>query len=144
MFNRRVLGQRIAVRAEELLDCTTTVYDANDDVGIRNACIGVMINYTILFRDCPKQYVQEKNQCLDSVLHFVKVETKPPLQYRLLITLGTLVYYDEKTRQLAEEFGASGLVEKIGQSHKEKDETYFAAIEVMKCLITRIKTEDDD
>eukprot|EP00457_Paulinella_chromatophora_P005653 gb/GEZN01005670.1/.p1 GENE.gb/GEZN01005670.1/~~gb/GEZN01005670.1/.p1 ORF type:complete len:522 (+),score=71.92 gb/GEZN01005670.1/:70-1635(+) len=60
------------------------------------SCVGIFINYAVLFAEDPSKYEEPKVVCLSNVIEYLQTQSKDPkILYRLLVVLGSLLYCDD-------------------------------------------------
>jgi len=134
MFNRRILSRFISDRAEEIFDCIQTTLDKIKDEEYHTACIGVIINFAILFREDNKAYEQAKIMALSGVTGLLESESNTKLLYRLLVVLGTLIYRDENCLTIAQGLDAALVADRISKANSSDENIVAVAKEVASAL----------
>jgi len=113
-FSRRVLSIAVASRCEEVLDSVHQVVKRLEDENLRASGLALYINHTLLFNEDSKFYEAGKIQLLSSLPeHFSLPRLSPKLLYRLLVILGSLMYADSNTTELAVALEMSSSVQEV-------------------------------
>ena len=82
------------------------------DDGLRASCLALYINACLLFCEDSKFYEAGKVQLLSAMPeHLALPELSSTLLYRLLVLLGSLLYEDDNTRELAQALEVQPAVE---------------------------------
>jgi len=134
MFNRRILCRFISEKAEDVFDCIQGTLEKIKDEEFHTACISVHINFAILFREDSKAYEQPKIMALSGVTGSLESETNPKLIYRLLVVLGTLIYRDENSLEIAKGLEATALVERLSKANSTDDNIVQVGKELLTAL----------
>jgi len=101
-FSRRVLSIAVVSRSEEVLDSVFQVLKRLEDENLRSAGLALYINHTLLFNEDKQFYEAGKVQLLSSLPeHLLLPHLNSKLLYRILVILGSLVYEDASTTELA-------------------------------------------
>eukprot|EP00808_Paulinella_micropora_P002467 g33353.t1 len=99
------------------------------------SCVGVLINYAVLFAEDVKKYEEPKVVCLSNVMEYLQAKRKTPkIVYRLLVILGSLVYGDENMRSTACDLEFPSLVAEIAQENSTNKNIKEVSAELQKAL----------
>jgi hypothetical protein len=163
-FGRRVLAKAMGARFEGVLDGVLEAVKRFDDDNLRASCFALYINFTLLFIEDNQFYEAGKVQLLSrsththpSTIHTIlpspirrshsplsvlfslpELLTLPNLNsklvYRLLVILGTLLYEDPTTTELAVALEVGATVEQVRAAHSGDQAVQEVVKEVKQAL----------
>lgn len=133
MFSRRALFKILGARYEEILDKIASL-GGHADVKVRLSYLGLLVNFSILFREDPKQFAEAKVHCLSSLMELLSLESDPTAVYQALVVLGTLVYRDNNCKEMASGLEVEAAVQKQAQAFSGNARVSQCAAEVLQAL----------
>lgn len=101
-FGRRSLARAVGERAEMLFNELAALSGA-ENAKVRLEYVVLALNFTILVRDIPA-LAEHKVQLLSTVVEMLGQANDDRVLYRLLVILGSIVYRDAETAELAQGF----------------------------------------
>lgn len=136
MFSRRNLQLRVSERHEIVLDAVNTILiKFASDEQLLTACIGLYINYAILFREDPQFYESGKVHLLSSVIELLDThKANAKIVYRLLVIIGTLAYGDKNCIDLAKDLDVVRVATELSKQHADSKDIATVAQEVVDCI----------
>jgi len=117
-FCRRVMTKVVAPRSEEMLDVVATLI-ADADKRLQGACIALLINFAIVFREDNDKYESAKVHMLTNMAELMSLELDSKIAYRALVVLGTLIYRDPGCTEIAKGIELNEMVETMNKTHSE-------------------------
>jgi len=137
-FSRRVLVKALAPRYELLSETAFVLLKrADGSKDLKNAAAGILMNYAILFQENAQTHSEGKIYCLNNVIEALGVEstiTDADLTYRLLVVLGSLIFRDANTSDMAAVLDTPALVKKLGAAHSKDKNVSDTVAEILKAL----------
>jgi len=101
-----------------MLDVVATVIDGADK-RLQGACIALLINFAIIFREDNDKYESAKVHMLTNMVELLSLELDTKLAYRSLVVIGTLIYRDEGCTDIAQGIELNEMVETINKTHSD-------------------------
>jgi len=134
-FGRRVLSKAMGARFEDVFDGVFQALKKHEDDNLRASAFALFINFTLLFIEDSHFYEGGKVQLLSSLPeHLSLPHLSPKLAYRLLVILGTLIYEDPNTTELAVALEIPDKVEQVRKEHSADQSVQDVSRELKQAL----------
>lgn len=102
MFSRRVCMKAMGERVDDVIDAATATFKRFEDDNCRQSVCAVFINYSVLFYEDQKYFEAGKIQILSAIVEAIGTPLlSSQVVYRFCIIVGTLVYNDANTAEMA-------------------------------------------
>jgi len=134
-FSRRVLSKAMGARYESIFDTLATSLNRFQDDNLRGSAFALYINYTLLFCENSKVYEAGKVQLLSSLPEQLQLPgLNGKLVYRLLVVLGTLLYEDSNTVEMAVALEVPSVVAEVAKVHAQEQQVKEVVKEIEQVL----------
>ena len=134
-FSRRVLSKAMGARYESIFDSLATSLARFQDDNLRASAFALYINYTLLFCESSALYEAGKVQLLSSLPEQLRLPgLNAKLAYRLLVVLGTLLYEDSNTVEMAQALEVPAVVAEVANEHGEDQQMQAVVKEIEQVL----------
>ena len=134
-FSRRVLSRAMGARYESIFDTLAASLQRFQDDNLRASAFALYINYTLLFCENSALYEAGKVQLLSSLPEQLRLDAlNAKLVYRLLVVLGTLLYEDSNTVEMALALEVPAVVAEVGKEHQQDQQVKQVVSEIEQVL----------
>lgn len=84
-------------------DCVQSVWQRHSDENLRLSILGLYMNYSLIFSENSSHYETGKVQLLSQIADLLSQSSSlsSTIIYRLCVILGTLLYEDDKLKEIA-------------------------------------------
>lgn len=118
MFCRRAMAKYVTPRSEEIVDCIATLL-AESDKRVMSACLALLINFAIVFREDNNRFESAKVHVLTNMMELFSGPLEPPMAYRACVVLGTLVFRDKGCTEIAIELELQHSIDNLKNTHSD-------------------------
>ena len=134
-FSRRVLSKAMGARYESIFDTVASSLQRFQDDNLRASAFALYINYTLLFCESSAVYEAGKVQLLSSLPEQLRLPgLNAKLAYRLLVVLGTLLYEDSNTVEMAQALEVADVVAEVAKQHQQEQQVKEVVKEIEQVL----------
>lgn len=124
MFSRRALAKFVTPRSEEMVDCVASITSGRQtEKTLMVGCLALLINFAIVFLDPPSEdknrYESAKVHMLSNMVELLSAELDSKLAYRACVVVGTLIFRDAGSTEIAQGLELPELIAALKVTHSD-------------------------